>query len=141
MSLSRPVTISLDIPADHTQLRIVSACIAELLANVEQIVDRDVLLYNVQLAVHEVCTNIIDHAYKGADQERIALVFTLEPPRRLIAEIRDTGHSFDLGTVDAPDLSLPRDRGYGLFLVRHLMDDVVYLPTTSGNCWRLIKHL
>jgi serine/threonine-protein kinase RsbW len=142
MNVPRAETIRLDIPTSYHHLSIVSACIAELLGQVTDLIDREVLIYNVQLAVHEACTNIVDHAYDGEPRGRVVIDLTYDTSRtQLVVELHDTGHGFDLTGVPALNLEQPQEHGYGLFLIRNLMDDVIYTPGPDGNYWRLVKLL
>jgi len=132
--------VRLSLPAQHKYLNVVGNCIRALLVNENQLPDQDALIYNVELAVHEVCANIVEHAYAGI-AGRIEVVFTLaEEPRQIVVDLHDNGRSFDISTVTEPDLSQPRTSGYGLFLVHHLMDEVSYSPTPGNNHWRLAKR-
>jgi serine/threonine-protein kinase RsbW len=134
--------IRLDLPATHKYLNILGACITELLTRIDNINEREVITYNLQLAAHEACANVIDHAYEGDGEQRIIITLTLTaPPRRLIIDLHDTGYSFDISTVPEPDLNEAHDHGYGLFLMRSLMDEVTYVPQPKGNHWSLVKHL
>ena len=70
-------TIRLDFPATHKYLNVLGACIHELLARVEGLAEPVVVSYNIQLAVHEACTNIVDHAYAGMPAGRLNITLTL----------------------------------------------------------------
>ncbi|MBE2220076.1 MAG: ATP-binding protein [Anaerolineae bacterium] len=132
--------IRLTVPAQHKFLNVVGTCIRALITNESNVSDRDTLIYNIELAVHEACANIVEHAYAGLSG-RIEVAFTLvEEPRRFIVELGDNGRSFDLSTVSAPDLTKPQTGGYGLFLVHQLMDKVDYYPEPGNNHWRLVKQ-
>ena len=142
MSIQPSEVIRLDLPANHKYLNILGACISELLARVEHVDEREAIIYNLQLAAHEACANIIDHAYAGDQDRRILITLTLAGhPRRLIIELHDNGYSFDLATVPEPNLDEAHDHGYGLFLIRRLMDEVTYMSRPEGNHWALVKHL
>lgn len=140
--MEEEVTIQIDLPANYAQLNVLSGCIGELLARVEGLADRERVVYAVQLAAHEVCTNIIDHAYGGEPGQRITARLTLEArPRRLVVELEDRGRPCDLDAIGEPDLSQPRESGYGMVLIRSLMDEVRYSRRAGGNRWRLVKVL
>ncbi|MEO7909887.1 MAG: ATP-binding protein [Roseiflexaceae bacterium] len=142
MSVQPSEVIRLDLPATHKYLNILGACISELLARVENVIEREAISYNLQLAAHEACANIIDHAYAGDLGRRILVIITLtECPRQLIIELQDTGYSFDPATVPQPNLNEAHDHGYGLFLMHSLMDEVTYTSRPEGNHWTLVKHL
>lgn len=99
-------------------------------------------VYLVELAVSEICTNIIRHAYPKKPG-RINGIITLFPIGIQI-DLFDNGESFDPASVP-PYLSNPMDLvegGYGLYIVRQVMDLVQYEPETPrGNHWKLIKYL
>jgi serine/threonine-protein kinase RsbW len=59
----------------------------------------------------------------------------------MIIDLHDSGYSFDLASVPEPNLDEAHDHGYGLFLMRSLMDEVRYVPQPEGNQWSLVKHL
>jgi serine/threonine-protein kinase RsbW len=137
-----PELVRLDLPARHLYLRLLSDCIAELLKLVDGIVDAETMVYNIQLAAHESCTNIINHAYGGNDQGRIEIALTLdfEQPQ-LEIELHDTGLPFDWNTYNSPDLSEAQIHGYGLFIMQNLMDKVSYTSLPGRNRWHLVKNL
>ncbi len=144
--MTSPIVVQLDVPADMLYLGIVTASLNELLM-AQPLAQPELISHNIQLAVHEVCMNIIEHAYANQPGGRIALTLTVEPPSgvqasRLIVDLHDTGaHSFDPAAVAAPDLDVPQVGGYGLFLVQQLMDDMQYEPQPNEHRWRLVKYL
>lgn len=142
MTIDHAEVVKLDLPASYKYLNVLSSCIAEVLAHVEHVEDRDAMVYNLQLAAHEVCTNIVGHAYLNSGDGRIQIELTLaEQPRRLVIDVQDHGRSFDPSRVPQPTLDEPQIHGYGLFIIQSLMDDVTYTPQEHGNHWRLVKYL
>ncbi len=142
MSLQHSEVIRLDMPARYAYLHLLSEAIAEALRQVG--VGNETLVYNVQLAAHEVCTNIVGHAYRSRrdGEGRIQATISLHPrPLRIEIELLDTGEPFEPELVPQPDLSQAQIHGYGLFLIRHLMDRVSYSVHSDGNRWLLLKHL
>jgi serine/threonine-protein kinase RsbW len=135
-------TIHLDLPASHKYLNVLSASIAAMLERAETPVKRDELTYNLQLAVHEICTNIVEHAYQGQPAGRIKITLTLSAQlRQFTVDLADTGRCFDPAAVSAPDLDTGQVRGYGLFLIEQLLDIVTYQPQPDHNHWHLVKNL
>lgn len=142
MKLHDAEVIRLDFPASYRYLHVVSECIAELLNHVEQMPERESTVYGLQLAAHEVCTNIVGHAYGEKCIGRLVITLTLSPqPLQLVMEFHDTGNTFDINNVQPPNLEEAQVHGYGLFLIHSLMDTVVYTPSPGGNHWRLVKNL
>lgn len=110
-------------------------------------VDDASIAYNVKLAVHEICTNIVEHAYQFAQNEQIDvwMHFQERPAACLTVTLRDSGRPFR-NRPDAPSepSSLLDDHGeggYGLFLANALMDDVEYRHIDGHNEWRLKKNI
>lgn len=90
-----PVTVvKLDLPASYRYLNVLGECIAAMSGGDSEIANA------LQLATHETCTNIIDHAYAG-DGGRIEATLTLDRPHRtFLVETRDQGNrTFDLTLI------------------------------------------
>jgi sigma-B regulation protein RsbU (phosphoserine phosphatase) len=102
----------------------------------------DDFIYLIELAISEICTNIIKHAYAGRKGEINGRVTLLNNGIQL--DFYDHGSSFDPNTVPEPNLDpqhLP-EGGYGLHIVRQIMDVVSYeTEPAEGNHWHLIKFL
>lgn len=102
------------------------------------------VLYHLQLAVDEACSNIFEHAYGGRDGR---VEIELESQQgSLIARIRDWGDPFDPSDIPAPDPTRPLEEwpigGLGLHLIHTLMDEVSYrFDSRAGNCLTLQKRL
>lgn len=143
MSSRHPELIRLDLPARYVYLHLLSDCITDMLRLVEGVNDFETLAYNVQLAAHEVCTNIIHHAYGDSGDGRIEMTLTLRLDEQpcLTIDLLDSGQAFDPDGYSAPNLDEVRIHGYGLFLIRHLMDSVSYTPTAGRNHWSLSKNV
>ena len=85
--------------------------------------------YAVQMAVDEACSNIIEHGYGGEGKGEIYLQFQqLADGIKVI--IQDRGAPFDPDAVPAPNVEAPLEErgegGLGLFLMRQLMDEVIF---------------
>lgn len=99
-------------------------------------------VYLVELAVSEICTNMIEHSYAGQPGKifgKITLATT-----GVQVDIFDQGESFNPDAVPPPisDPMDPSEGGYGLHIVRQIMDVAEYHPRTpQGNHWRLVKYL
>jgi serine/threonine-protein kinase RsbW len=133
--MTNEVSIKLDLPATHQFLNVLGACIARMLESVASELAQE--KYNLELAAHELCANIVDHSYAG-DVGRIAITLTLQnqdATRRLIIETRDTGaRAFDPTRVADPQLDVLQMRGRGVWLITQLMDEVMY-RARAGATW------
>jgi len=104
----------------------------------------DEVLYDVQLAVDEACTNIITHGY--ADMDPGSIILDLEiAPDRLVVTLTDFGHAFEPGNAATPDIDAPIEErelgGFGLFFIQQSMDQLDYQVTEDGNMMILTKYL
>ena len=82
------------------------------------------------LVLSEACVNVIEHAYLGEAGNPIELQLSIDD-ESLRLTIRDTGARFELEDYELPDLDEPHEGGYGVFIMRSLMDEVEY--DTSGQ--------
>ena len=101
-------------------------------------------VYEIDLAVDEASSNIIDHAYEGLPEGDIRLILDHTDSAMTIV-LQDDGISFDICSVPKPDLEGPleerRERGLGVYLIHELMDQVIYGPNTgNGNQLTLVKN-
>ena len=104
----------------------------------------DEVLYDVQLAVDEACTNIITHGYAELDPGSVILDLEVEPDK-LTLSLTDFGHSFEPGSTPVPDVDASIEEreleGFGLFFINQSMNEVDYRVTEDGNTMRLTKYL
>ena len=134
--------IRLDLPAEHKHLNVIGACLNAILERIDQVSDKDMLAYNLELALHETCTNIVEHAYSEQEGRiRVAMSVVCNPHRQLVVDLHDTGSSFNPTEAEDPDLDGAQVHGYGLFLMRQLLDEVVYRSSEASNHWRLVKNI
>jgi serine/threonine-protein kinase RsbW len=130
------------LPTDLGELAVLETQIAALLAVAPAIEDAEIVQYNLWLAVHELCVNIIKHAYDGAPGEFVVTFRLLDDPWHIEITSDDQGrNAFDFSEWSPPDLIDPPIHGLGIFLMRQLMDSVAYEHTVTGSHWRLVKHL
>lgn len=100
-------------------------------------------IYLIELAISEICTNIIQHAYAGKKGEITGQITLLN--HGVYLDFYDTGISFDPATIPEPTTHNPHqliEGGYGLHIVRQIMDIVSYdYDPQRGNHWHLEKLL
>ncbi len=104
----------------------------------------DSAAYQVQLAVDEAATNIIEHAYGGDGQGDIRCCYEISPEALTIVLI-DQGVPFDPELVPEPITNAPlecvKSRGLGLFLMRKVMDEVRFeFSPQKGNMLTMVKR-
>ena len=136
-----PDSIHLEVPAQVKFLGTVTACVRAALERIKCAPPDDQTRMAVELAVHEACANIIEHAYNGQTGQIEMTIDLLENPCEMVIMLQDTGKAASLENVKQPNLEEPQEKGYGLFLMQQLMDSVEYFPEEGNNCWRLTKRL
>ena len=102
------------------------------------------ILYDLQLAVDEACTNIISHGYAAMDPGSIILDLEIDPDKILVV-LTDFGRGFEPGSAPAPDVDAPIEErelgGFGLFFILQSVDGMDYQVTEDGNKMILTKTL
>lgn len=100
--------------------------------------------FDVQMAVDEACTNVIEHGYGGDERGTIEIICRQTDAGYAIS-IRDFGRAFDPDAVPEPDIEAPLEErpvgGLGLFFMRQLMDDVHFqFDEVQGNVLTMTKR-
>jgi serine/threonine-protein kinase RsbW len=96
----------------------------------------------IQMALQEGCINVVRHAHKK--DATLPLVVTISAPKgRFIMEIEDFGPGLparDRQPPD-PDPANPREGGYGIFIMRQVMDEVRSERRDGKHVLVLVKNL
>jgi len=94
----------------------------------------------VSMALIEACINAFEHG-KSIDNN-VYIRFILNEDA-LVIEIKDRGKGFDSKKIEMPEISKKlhseRKRGWGLQLMRELMDDVKIESSKSGTTITMTK--
>ncbi len=124
--------------------------------------DAELVGEDIALAAHEVCANIIDHAYGGEVEELISATLTVKLSERQIdVQLQDHGRGYDPQKLDwppseswrlvenepspffvleqVPEPDIFQERGRGVYLLTLLLDSVTYHPQHDVNYWHLSK--
>lgn len=101
---------------------------------------------DILLAADEAATNVILHAYKGADSAaEFECRLEIEAGARLRIEMTDQGAPFNQDAVPGPDvrenMAGRRRGGFGVYLIRSLMDHVDYFRKDNLNYFVAEKAL
>jgi serine/threonine-protein kinase RsbW len=133
---------SLTVSATLDSLATISAFITDATARAGL---DDHAAWQVQLAVDEASTNIIQHGYDEGTPGEIQLAWEVRGDE-LIVTLRDRGRSFNPDDVPAPDISSPLEErqagGLGLYLMGRLMDTVEFeFDEAQGNLLKMSKRI
>lgn len=116
--------------ADHHQLRQLRPWLDDQASHLGPSV-----IGRVELCVHELATNVIDHS--GAT--KLSLHLAAEPSK-LTVELRDFGVPVDLSVAAASEPH-PRIRGYGMMIAEQLASELTYERRGTVNVWRATFEL
>lgn len=96
---------------------------------------------HLMLAITEAWSNVIRHAYHGAEDQRID--FRFQPsPGELLIEIEDHATWVDPSRIASRPLDQIRPGGLGVHLIQSTMDDVAYTRNEhGGTTLRLVKRV
>jgi serine/threonine-protein kinase RsbW len=125
----------LQLPSD---LRYLEAAVTYLVERCRGVsFDGSRLNLNLRVGVTEAVANAVLYGNES-DPAKIVRVEVSLDPSRVVLRVRDEGRGFDPASVPDPTLpeNLERPGGRGLFLIRHLMDEVEY--NERGNEVRLV---
>lgn len=99
-------------------------------------------LNDLKLAITEACTNVIKHAFKF-DSSRTFGIHMRASPILFQISVQYDDAKFDPTRIREPNLEEVQDSGFGVFIIRQIMDDVRYTtdPTSGAVELRMIKIL
>lgn len=137
MNMERSFEITLK--ADITEIPRVSAALENVM-QIHSFSNEEIL--DTQLAVEEAVTNIILHGYEGRAGEIHILCHATRGSIEI--QIEDTAPPFNQLSVPDPDITTDiQDRrigGLGIFLIRKLMNDIMYRYDRGKNILTLTKR-
>ncbi len=101
-------------------------------------------VYQVQTAVDEACTNIIEHAYGKEGLGDIECTCEVKPDE-LTVVLRDWGKPFNPQKIRPPNLKAPlkkrNSHGLGLYFIQQWMDEIYFQFTgETGNLLTMVKR-
>ena len=102
------------------------------------------VIFEANLALDEIVSNIIRHGYPDSGDHRIIVRIGLEKGN-FIMEVEDDAPEFNPLDAPEPDTSAPLEEraigGLGIFLTRKLMDNMSYRRFGGKNILTLSKKL
>jgi serine/threonine-protein kinase RsbW len=135
-------TFSLSVDSNVEQLAAVSEFVEAATRACEMDDDQT---YDVQMAVDEAVSNVIEHAYRGRSDGTINITCE-QRGSEFVVTIQDFGERFDPKKIVKPKTSAPLSKrsigGLGLFFMSKLMDKVEFkFSERTGNVLKMIKKI
>jgi len=132
--------LTLTIPRDLARLHLATDLASWICHQVYKPPLRDDLAYAVELCVSEACTNAMKHAVTTAAADIVVLAFGVWPDR-LIIVVKDQGPGYDLTKIPLPDFEQHPEGGYGIFIIKSMMDVIEYYQADGFNHLKMTKYL
>ena len=100
---------------------------------------------DLKTAVAEACMNAIEHGNQSAAGTRVGIRLTVGAGRLQVA-VQDQGLRPGIAPPPAPDMESRIEgrtdaRGWGVFLIENLMDEVSFESNAEGNVVNMIIYL
>lgn len=97
----------------------------------------------VEVAASEAVANIIRHAYRDCERALPVRVTCARRRNDLVLRVVDKGCGFIAPAENVvPEVSIDREGGFGIIIIKELMDSVNYVSTPGrGTTIRMVKHL
>jgi anti-sigma regulatory factor (Ser/Thr protein kinase) len=96
-------------------------------------------LAQLELAVDEAAANVVLHAYQGKAGLPVEVVVAADADRVSVTLFHQ-GEPFDPNAVAPPAFDGSRESGFGLYLIRQAVDDLVFFDDERGRHGiRLVK--
>jgi sigma-B regulation protein RsbU (phosphoserine phosphatase) len=130
---------TLTVPANFKDIRVACDHLRTLLAR-NNAAPEDINL--CELALQELLTNLVEHAYEDNPSGKITVTLTYQPDQLHIAT-KDSGTPaiVNLSVVAMPEPHELAEGGYGLAIIQSVMDEVKHTYENGWNHWQLIKKL
>ncbi len=127
---------SIEMPCLLESLRIAAPFTDAVLHELPDVPERARLIHDLTLVSSEALTNGLRHGERSGAQIRLA--YTLNP-YGIVITITDHGVGFDPDAVELPDFEECPEGGYGIYIMKTIMDDMRYEKTADGNNLILTK--
>lgn len=118
-------SIRIDIPAIPDNIRMIESFIDNARA---QFPMNDDIYGNIMISVTEAVTNAIRHGSKMNPELSVSLSLSLED-QAIKFKVQDSGDGFDYHNIPDPTQpeNIDKPTGRGIFLMKHLADEVQFL--------------
>ena len=131
-------TVELKLPILQN-MELVATQTAEVVAKHMQLGDEK--SGEISMALIEACINAFEHSQTNSD----VFIHFLISENKLTIKVTDKGTGFDTGSVDIPNIESKlntgeRKRGWGVMLIKELMDSVSFESDHTGTTVTMVKN-
>jgi len=100
---------------------------------------------DLKTAIGEACINAIEHGNKGKRDAQIVVVFK-EGREKLEVCVKDHGPGVDIKSIEIPSIDKKikpgsKQRGWGVFLIKNLTDEVEFCSSKTGGEVKMIIRI
>jgi len=96
--------------------------------------DQNHFTESMELALNEAVTNSIRHRNPDSPEASVVVEISLSP-REITIRVKDTNSPFDSEMVPTPDLDSHPENGYGIYMIKEIMDKV---ETSREKGWNIL---
>lgn len=137
------IEIQIKVPNQTRYLALIGQISENLINEICQLPDyKETCANDLNVVITEAMANAIKHA-NAAEPYMIVKISVSIFDKILSINIYDSGQGFDLDSIPNPDFSSGNldESGRGIFVIRSLMDSVVYKKTNGWNVLEMKKLL
>lgn len=127
---------AIELPAALESLQIAAPFTDEALRAVPPLPDRDRLIHDLALVSSEALTNALRHG--STVDTPVSLGYRIDS-NGITITVTDHGSGFDPEAVFLPDFDQVPEGGYGVYIMKSIMDEVRYEKSPAGNTLILTK--
>lgn len=129
-------TVSLKLPCDPKYVSLARLTVASIANGIGFSIDD---VEDLKVAVSEACTNALRHGCGGCQTYNVR--YTVEDAA-LTIEVIDCGAGYEPETVKEPVFDGEQAGGFGLFIIKSLMDEVeIISEKETGTSIKMVMHL
>ena len=137
MKMAQAETFSLSLPSNINNVK--KSC-EQILEKFKKLNLSESDIFDLKLSIEEATINAVKYGNR-LDENLTVDIKVLIYKDRIEITVRDSGKGFDYNNVPDPteNSNLIKSSGRGLFLIRHLMDEVRY--NDKGNEVTIVKYI
>ena len=141
--MDNEIEIQIKVPNQTRYLALIGQIGENLVKEICQLPDyKETCANDLNVVITEAMANAIKHADE-AEPDMFVKISVSSSDRELSVKVYDSGQGFDLDSIQDPDFSSDNldESGRGIFVIRSLMDSVVYKKTNGWNVLEMKKLL